>query len=450
MYRQYFEYNTEIEDIVLGSLIIETPAFSRIKGIVESDFFYQTFNKDVFLVISEMFDNSIPIDLVTVTQKCYDKKLDKIHTNIAYRLSVSMNMIGSTNNLEYHCLIVREMHLKRLLIEIKNHINTDTDTLEETIKLEEALKKARQLKATNDWENFKDILMNIRLNLQTPHEDGIRIGIVEFDNIAGGLQPSEFIVIGARPSVGKTAFACQIALYIARQNKKVGIISLEMSNTKLSTRILSQISGLPYWKIDRRKIDDATELESINQSIESNYNLPIYFSEKTGVTVNDIRAKVMKAKHAHSLDIVFIDYLGLIEPEKANNREQEVSKISRGLKLLAMELKIPIVVLAQLNREVETNKHKPKLSNLRDSGSIEQDADMVMFIHSDFKAGILSDNAGNSTEDQRDLIVAKYRNGYTKDIKLGWNGERMQFSELDSFENKYVPIDKKTTSFDIF
>ena len=450
MSREYFDYNSELEKIIIGSILIESTAFARIKGLVESEMFYNKLFQDVFSVIYDMFDKSIPIDLVTVTQKCYDLKLNEKHELLAFNISKTINQVASTAHLEYHSLTIRELYLKRLLAEIRTSINLDNDTLNEVQVIEEKLKKARQINVTNDWESFKDIIMNIRINLENPLEDGIHIGIPEFDNIAGGLQNAEVCVIGARPSVGKTAFACQVAISIATSGKNVGIISLEMSNTKLSTRILSQISGIEYWKIDRHLLNNSTELDKINTTIENNYNLPISFSEKTGVTVSDIRAKALKAKHNKNLDILFIDYLGLIEPEKANNREQEISKISRGLKLLAMELNIPIVILAQLNRETETTKSKPKLSNLRDSGSIEQDADIVMFIHSDFKAGILNDINGNSTEHHRNIIVAKYRNGFTKNIELGWQGDRMKFIPKENVVYDVVNTNVKQDEFNIF
>lgn len=450
MASEYFDYNTELETIIIGSVLIEYTAFARIKGLVEHGMFYNQFFSDVFGVMEQMFERSIPIDLATVTQECYNKKLNEKHELIGYNLSLTTNMVGSTGHIEYHSLVIRELYLKRLLHEIKNSIDSDNDTLSEVTLIEEKLKKAREIKASNDWESFKDIIMNIRINLENPLEAGIHIGISEFDNIAGGLQNAEVCVIGARPSVGKTAFACQVAISVASAGHKVGIISLEMSNTKLATRILSQISGVEYWKIDRRILDKDVELEKINESIESNYNLPIFFSEKTGVTVQDIRAKSFKAKHNKNLDILFIDYLGLIEPEKSNNREQEISKISRGVKLLAMELNIPIVILAQLNRGTEVSKSKPTLANLRDSGSIEQDADIVMFIHSDFKAGILTDSNGVSTEHQREVIVAKYRNGYTKNIELGWLGDRMKFVPKDSIISTIEPKEKSTHEFEIF
>lgn len=427
MYKEYFEYNTELEDVIIGACIIEHSAFANIKGLINAEMIYDGFNRFVFYIIEQMFDSSKPIDLVTVVQECYNNNSD--FKDIAHTISIKTNKVASTANIIYHCLVLRELYIKRLLIQIKQSVNVEGDIIENVLEIENKLKSARDLKVSNDWESFKEILINIKLNLETPQEQGVKIGISEFDKISGGLQKKEVMVIGARPSVGKTALACQIALNIAGSGKKVAIISLEMDNAKLSKRIISQLSGVEYWKIDRGLFSNNYEIESVNNAIDNNYNLPIFFSEKTDVSVSDIRAKALKSKYANNIDILFIDYLGLIQPEKAGTREQEVSKISRGLKLLAMELDIPIVVLAQLNRAVEMREKsaKPKLSDLRDSGSIEQDADIVAFIHSDFKSGIVQDINGNSTETQRDFIVAKYRNGFTKEIKLGWNGEQMLF-----------------------
>lgn len=448
MYRENYEYDLLLEQCVIGACLIEVTAFARTKGLIENDMFYSDFHKDIYQVCKEMFDNSIPIDLAIITREFYKRGLEKKHKESAYKMSLITNTVASTAHLETHCLYLRELYIKRLVIEIKESANTDYDVLDVVRDIDERLKRARELKATNDWQEFGQILIDLKLKLDTHVEDGIKIGISEFDKIRGGLKPSEVIVVGARPSVGKTAFAGGIALKIAKDGKKVGIISLEMSNVQLTTRIISIISDIEFWKIDRSKLNSEYEIEKLNKSIEENYNLPIFMSEKTGVTISDIRAKAMKLIYRKSLDILFIDYLGLIEPEsnKNRNREQEVSAMSRGLKLLAMELNIPVVVLAQLNRETEQTKgQKPRLSNLRDSGSIEQDADVVLFLHSDYKAGVLENQSGQSTEFERDLIVAKYRNGETKDIKLGFEPKKMMIYDLENAP--YEMVEEKQIVF---
>lgn len=438
MYRQGFEYDLLLEQCVIGACLIEITAFARTKGLIESEMFYSDFHKEIYNVCSELFDNSIPIDLAIICQEFHKRNLANKYEGCYYKMAEITNVVASTAHLETHCLYLRELYIKRLIIEIKESANTDYDVLDSIKEIEDKLKKARELKATNDWQEFGQILIDLKLKLDSKIEDGILTGIKEYDEIRGGFKPSEMIVIGARPSVGKTALAGVLSLHIAKGGKKVGIISLEMSNVQLATRIVSILSDIEFWKIDRSKLNSEFETNLLNETIEKNYNLPIFMSEKTGVTISDIRAKAMKLVYKKSLDILFIDYIGLIEPEqnKNRNREQEVSAMSRGCKLLAMELNIPIVVLAQLNRETEHTKgNKPKLSNLRDSGSIEQDADVVMFLHSEFKSGITTNQQGESTEFERDLIVAKYRNGATKDIKLGFEPTKMHLYGMENYKS---------------
>ncbi len=440
MFRVGYEYDLFLEECVIGACLIEITAYGRTKGLIEPDMFYSELHRDIYLVCTELFDNSIPIDLAILSQEFYKRGLAVKHQMCSYKMSLIINVISSTAHLETHCLYLRELYIKRLVIEIKESANTDYDVVASVLEIQEKLKKAIELKATNDWQEFGKILIDLKLRLDSHVEDGIKTGITELDNISGGFKPSEMIVLGARPSIGKTALAASFALKMAKDGKRVGIISLEMSNIKLATRIISIISGIDFRKIDQSKLTSEDEVENLNKSIEENYNLPIFMSEKVGVSISDIRAKAMKLIYKNSLDILIIDYLGLIEPEsnKNRNREQEVSAISRGLKLLAMELNIPVVVLSQLNRETEHIKgQKPKLSNLRDSGSIEQDADIVLFLHSDFKSGILENESGGSTEIERDLIVAKYRNGETKDFKIGFEPKKMRFydKETDHPEN---------------
>jgi len=431
MFRDKYEYDIELEDTIIGAVIIEQTAFARIKGLISKEMIYNDFNADVFEVCSELFDRSSPIDLAILVQECYKRKLADKYPDIAHRLSVKTNIVASSANIETHCLYLRELYCKRLLIEAKQQADTDYDVIKSMDELQEKLKKARELKATNDWQKFNDILLDIRMKISEKAEDGVKTGISELDAIRGGLKPTEVIVVGARPSVGKTAFAGQIALNMARNGHKVGIISLEMSNAQLGMRIFSIISGVEFWKLDRHMINSESEMDVISDYMDKSLHLPIFMSEKTGVTISDIRAKAMKLIYKNSLDVLFIDYLGLIEPEqhKNRNREQEISAMSRGLKLLAMETNIPIVVLAQLNRSVETRGagKKPMLSDLRDSGSIEQDADVVIFLHSDYKAGVLTNSTGGSTEYERDIVVAKYRNGETKDFKIGFEPKKMMF-----------------------
>ena len=282
MYRDKYEYDTELEDTIIGAVIIEQTAFGRIKGLISKEMIYNDFNADIFEVCSELFDKSCPIDLAILVQECYKRKLADKYPDLAHRLSIKTNIVASSANIETHCLYLRELYCKRLLIEAKQQADTDYDVIKSMDELQEKLKKARELKATNDWQAFNDILMDIRIKISEKEDECVKTGISELDAIRGGFKPSEVIIVGARPSVGKTAFAGQIALNMARNGHKVGIISLEMSNAQLGMRIFSIISGVEFWKLDRHMINSDAEMDIISDYMDKNLHLPIYMSEKTG------------------------------------------------------------------------------------------------------------------------------------------------------------------------
>ena len=263
---------------------------------------------------------------------------------------------------------------------------------------------------------------------------GVSTSLTSLDRLNGKFRDTNLIVIGARPSVGKSAFMGRIATHAAFEGKTVGIISLEMEDKDILARSVSAESEVDFWRIDRNKFEQEEEQRnSVYKTIGKLSTLPIYFSDTAQVGMTDIRAKAERLKQRHGVDLLIIDYLQLVEPENASNRnrEQEVSKISRGLKLLAMNMKIPVIILAQLNRQsAETGDKKPQLHHLRESGSIEQDADVVMFLHRDWVSGIKVDESGDSTEYQADLLVRKWRNGGPCDIKLGFHGPTMKFTEI--------------------
>jgi replicative DNA helicase len=277
------------------------------------------------------------------------------------------------------------------------------------------------------------------------HQQKIKEGKVEFlttgfkaiDKLNGGFSPGQMIVIGARPSMGKSALMGKIAVAIAQQKKTVGIVSLEMNNNEIAARLASLETDIEFWRIYRNLFTDQNQQESFyNKISKQSINLPIFISDKTKVDINEIRAKATKLKYKHGLDILMIDYLQLVGSEETNNRnsnrEQEVAKISRGVKLLAMELEIPAIILCQLNRQVTSRKGKeryPQLSDIRESGSIEQDADVVMMLHRDWMSGFEVDDAGMSTEGQADLLGVKWRNGALFKLDLDFNPEKMKFSE---------------------
>jgi replicative DNA helicase len=271
-------------------------------------------------------------------------------------------------------------------------------------------------------------------DIQAGNKKMTTTGFKAIDKLNGGFTGGQLVVIGARPSVGKSALMNKIAFAIARQEKPVGIISLEMNNTEIAARLASLQSETSFGVIFRNLFNDESEHQIFYDRI-TKHNLPVYVSDKTKVDVNEIRAKAWKLRHKKGLSCLIIDYLQLVESStnKNYNREQEVAKISRGLKLMAMEMDIPVIVLCQLNRSVTSRKGKdrfPQLSDLRESGAIEQDADVVLMLHRDWMSGYeVHPETSQSTEFDADLLGVKWRNGATFHLELDFNPQLMKFSE---------------------
>lgn len=440
-HKEYVHYDKLMESAVVGACMIEKSAFGLIRGLITKECFYLDSNKILFEIISEMWEKNIPIDLLTVTQ--YTVRNKGINTlgssNVGFYIIEITKSVVSTANLEYHALLVRQLYAERELLRIKYADDkTSDDVLDRTEKLRDELFKITQIKVANDWTEILDVILKLHKHMDEVKDKeiiGVPTGFSMFDKITGGLCKSNMIVLAARPSVGKSAFLSGIAIHAAQKGFKVGIVSLEMSDVDLGARMGSLVSDVDFYKIYRNRMRDDQERDMVYAHLETLANLPIKISSKTNVNVNDIRAKVGQLVHKEQIDILFIDYLQLLDSVEGNknyNREQEVSKMSRGLKLMAMEYNLPIIVLAQLNRESEKlSDKKPRLHHLRESGAIEQDADLVVFLHRDFQSGIEVYPDGQSTEFDADLIVAKGRNIEKPEIKIGFDPPKMKFYDKD-------------------
>ena len=331
------------------------------------------------------------------------------------------------------------MYVEREMIKLTTGGLNGKEAVQYMDELQDKLVELRQVKNTDDFKDIDEILVDLykHMDLSKNRElSGITTGFNQIDKITGGMEPGGMYIIAARPSVGKSAFMGKMALNAARKGHKVAIISLEMEDVKITARIASIVSEVDFWRINRGRMYDQEQANYFYEVMNSQLSkLPIKISDKASVSIGDIKSKVARLKQRNEADIVFIDYLGLIDTDGNNrnqNREQEVSKISRGIKLMAMEFNIPIVLLCQLNRLSEQGSDKkPKLHNLRESGSLEQDADGVIFIHRDFMSGIKVNSDGFSTENEADAIIAKWRNGELAEIKLGFEGSKMKFYELN-------------------
>lgn len=435
-YEKYRHFNDDLERSILGICIMEPESFIQAQEIISTpETFYNPDNRLVWESMMEMQEDGECIDMILVTQRFATKKPSEVIGNVAYFITHDLCMgVITSAHLTTWCLKVNELYISRLYMEIKQFGDEGDDVFEKTDDLADKIQKAKQIRSSDDWHSMGQAIFKLQNHMETVKNKqvGVFSGFQTLDDLTFGFQPTQFIVLGARPAVGKSAFAATIALNAARNGSKVGIISLEMPEEQLAGRMASIYSDMEFWRIYRNCFNDSAEERIFYSKSSEMGNLPIYFSDKTDVSAAIIRGKAIKLKNKYGLDFLIIDYLQLIETEgkKNDNREREISKLSRSLKLLSMELKIPVMVLAQLNRETEKNgDKKPKLHNLRESGSIEQDADLVLLLHRDFVVGKESDGNGNSTANEADLIVAKHRNGETADIKLKFDGFRMMFSD---------------------
>lgn len=441
-FEKYKDYDPELERVVLGVFLLEPATFGMVYGMLTDECFYTPHHEIAFKLIKDVFKEGLPVDLVTVTRKAYDNGMTEInHENAGYYFTSLTFGVVQSASLEPWCLMLRELAAKRELIKItQSGMGSYDDVLEGAIDIEKRLKKVLDIRTTDDWNHISKVALKLQKHMSDVEgvkEIGIPTGIATLDRLNGGFRPTQLIILGARPAVGKSAYMGLMATCDAFAGYSVGIISLEMDDKDILGRMTSADSRTPYYKIDRSELVENGQRKAVYDSMTKLAALPIYFSDNAQVNIHDIRAKAEKLKRKHGLDILFIDYLQLVEPEneKNRNREQEVSKISRGLKLLAMTMRIPIVVLAQLNREAA--KGKPELHHLRESGSLEQDADIVMFLHRDTLP-----NDDSALANDAELLVRKWRNGTPVAIKLGFEAETMRFYEPG------VEVFANTTKFD--
>ena len=443
MFKKHIHYNPEIESATLGSFLIEPSAFGRCYGILSKEVFYTEENQVVYELIEKMWENNEKIDVLTVVNKyCRTFKTTELGGyNAPFYITRLTNPVVSTANLESHALILKQMYIERELMRITmSGIEQGKDVLIAVGELEDKLREITRISVKDDFKDIDETLLSLYQHMDHVKDKevvGVTTGFQQLDTITGGLLPGGMYVVAARPSVGKTAFMGKMAIGAARKGVKVGIISLEMDNNRMTARLASLTTEVEFWRIYRNRMVDDSQRDFFYEKIAKELSrLPIKISDTASVTIGDIKAKVARLIQKKQLEVLFVDYLGLIDTGGTNrnyNREQEVSKMSRGIKMLAMQYQIPIILLCQLNRMSEqSGDKKPKLHHLRESGSIEQDADGVIFIHRDYMSGIKVNSEGQSTENEADLIVAKWRDGEVCEYKIGFDGGRMRFYEQNS------------------
>jgi replicative DNA helicase len=444
-------YSKDLEAAVLGICMLEKDAFGRIYGVVTEKIFYVDDNRKVFSAMHSLFSSSLPIDLFTVCEKLQSEGVKLNGGNVPWCLSELTRCVVSSAHLEYHSYLIRKMWRKRELERLTmSGIDIMEDERKQAAEIQQQILELLGTDVKKDWYSMDELMYQLILHQQEIKEGKkqlVTTGFKAIDKMNGGFSEGQMIIIGARPSVGKSALLNKIAFAVAEKKGTVGIISLEMDNNQIAARLAAIDTETDFQVIYRNVFNDEREREVwYNKISEHTINYPIYVSDKTKVDLNEIRAKAYKLKHQHGLSLLIIDYLQLVESSEKNknsNREQEVAKISRGLKLLAMEMKIPIVVLCQLNRASigrKGDQRYPQPGDLRESGSLEQDADVIIMIHRDWLIGIEANEHGNSTEREADLIGAKWRNGSMFHLKLDFNGELMKFSERFGYTPLPAPL----------
>jgi len=439
--------STEAEQAVLGALMLEKDAITGILDILKPDAFYDDAHKVIYASIITLFGNSSPVDLVTVkNQLQLDGNLEK--AGGALYIVELTSKVASAANVEYHARIIVEKHIQRELIRISDGIIRDAyeDTTDVFNLLDNAEKQIFELSQTNLRRNFQDMAHLVVATLKRLDElrkkdsaiTGVPSGFEELDAMTAGWQPSDLIILAARPAMGKTAFVLSTARNAAvKYGRPVAIFSLEMAAQQLAQRLICSEAELDAQKVRSGRLENH-EWVQLNTKITELTKAPIYIDDTPALSIMDLRTKCRKLKSEKNIEMIIVDYLQLMTAgnSKGGNREQEIATISRALKELAKELNVPVIALSQLSRQVESRPDKqPQLSDLRESGSIEQDADMVMFLYRPEYYNILVDEEGQSTIGLGKIIVGKQRNGPTGTVSINYVGNYAKFTSMTERKN---------------
>lgn len=428
-------HSEEAEEAVLGAVLIDKEAMTLASELVEPDYFYNDANRIIFESMFELYDSRRPIDLLTLTDNLKKKKLYQKIGEASYLTSLA-NAVPTSANIEHYAQIIKENYIRRSLIKIGAQVTDmsfeeDKDSGEVLDRAEQIIFKISQEHVKQGFMHIKEALAQSFDRLDELHRKGeglrgIGTGFNDIDFLLSGFQDSNLIVLAARPGQGKTAFVINVAQHISVNLKiPVGIFSLEMSKEELVDRLLINQSDIDAWRLKTGKLSEE-DFEKLSQAMGELADAPIFIDDTPGISINEMRTKARRLQLEHNLQILIVDYLQLADPGKRfESRVQEVTYVSQNLKNLARELKIPVVAVSQLSRAVEhRGEKKPQLADLRESGAIEQDADVVMFLYSQDEEML----------PQRivKVLVAKHRNGPTGEKELLFRGDRIRFYNMDS------------------
>ena len=449
--------NLEAEQAVLGTVLIQDKALLKVIDLLQPGDFYRDAHKTIYAAMMALFDKHEPHDLITVTGLLSDQnKLEDVG-GAAYLASLT-DIIPFTGTLVHHARIIRKKSILRRLIQTSTEVaarcydaQDDIDTL-----VDEAEKTIFEIAHSKKGEGFQPMSSVVpkafdrinRLFDKQEHITGVATGYDELDRITAGLQPAEMIILAARPSMGKTALAMNIVQHAAMIGKvPVAVFSLEMSVESLALRMLCSLGPIDSQRIRTGRLIDS-DWPKLTRATGMLSEAPIYIDDTPGLTVLEMRAKARRLKSEQDLGLIVVDYLQLMQGKSSSeNRAQEISDISRSLKAMAKELNVPVLALSQLNRSLENRTDKrPQLADLRESGAIEQDADVIMFIYRD---EVYNRAEGNPNRGLAEIIVGKQRNGPTGVIKLSFLGEYTKFENYSNRAPDFRPEPNMEADFDI-
>ena len=449
----------DLEEAVLGAIMLEKHAVISVIDMLKPESFYKEVHQKIYSAVLDLSTKEKPIDILTVTEELRKRgQLDDIGG--PFYITQLTGRVASAAHIEYHARIIAQKYIQRELIRVSSEIQSRA--FDESIDVDDLLDFSESQLFDIAEGNIKKETTKINVLIKeavhqieeaSKREDslsGVPSGFTKLDRMTSGWQNSDLVIIAARPSMGKTAFVLSMTRNMAIDHKRpVAVFSLEMSSIQLVNRLIVSEAELPSDAIRNGRLSPQ-EWELLEDRIRRFDDAPIFIDDTPAISIFELRAKCRRLKMQHDIQMVIVDYLQLMTgpPETRGNREQEVSSISRSLKAIAKELNVPVIALSQLNRSVEmrSGTKRPQLSDLRESGAIEQDADLVLFIHRPEKYGFLEDEEGNSLLGIAEIIVAKHRNGAIGDVVLRFKDKFARFQDLEDFEFEPNPLDPNAPS----
>ncbi|AWX45573.1 DNA helicase [Flagellimonas maritima] len=442
----------DLEEVVLGAMMIDKKGVDEVIDILHPDVFYKDAHRFIYEAIFKLFESSEPVDLLTVSSQLKKEGKLEVVGGDFYLIKLTQK-VASSAHIEFHARIILQKYIQRSLIKISNEIIEDsysdsTDVFDLLDTAEAKLYEVTQGNLKRSAETAQNLVIQAKKKIEEISNkeglSGIPSGFDKLDKLTSGWQPSDLVIVAARPGMGKTALTLSMARNIAVNSEiPVAFFSLEMSSVQLITRLISSETGLSSEKLRTGRLEKH-EWEQLNVKVKALEKAPLFIDDTPSLSIFDLRAKARRLASQHKIKLIVIDYLQLMTAggsQKGGNREQEISTISRNLKALAKELSVPVIALSQLSRAVETRggSKRPILSDLRESGAIEQDADIVSFIYRPeyYKIDEWDDEERTPTQGQAEFIVAKHRNGGLDNIRLKFIGALGKFDNLEDFDSPF-------------